>query len=84
MRSPPRGGDGCPPSGARAAAPVAPDGPYITIRKRSHEFLTMDGLVRAGTLSAEAAEALRACVRGRLNLLITGTASSGKTTMLNA
>lgn len=64
--------------------PVAPDGPYVSIRKRSHDVLTLDGLVRAGTLTDGAATLLRACVQGRLNLVLSGTASSGKTTMLNA
>lgn len=75
------------PDGSRlhiAVPPVAPDGPYLTIRKRSHDVLTLAGLVRAGTLTPEAADVLRACVQGRLNFVISGTASSGKTTMLNA
>ncbi len=75
------------PDGSRVNAvipPVAIDGPSITIRKFSREKLTVDQLVKIGTLTAEMAEFLRACVISRLNILISGGTGSGKTTTLNS
>jgi pilus assembly protein CpaF len=65
------------------AAPVALDGPYVTIRKPLRELLTLERLVELETLTEEAARWLLRCVRARLNLLVSGPASSGKTTLLN-
>lgn len=64
--------------------PVAPKSPTITIRKFRTDKFTIRDLVSTGTLTQEVAEFLRACVRGRLNTLISGGAGSGKTTLLNA
>lgn len=64
--------------------PVAVDGPYLTIRKCPQELLSLDALVRQGTLSGEAAQVLEACVRSGLNLAVSGPAASGKTTLMNA
>ncbi len=64
-------------------APVALDGSLLTIRKFSVDPLTVDDLVGFGTLTATVAELLRACVRGRLNIVIGGGTGSGKTTTLN-
>jgi pilus assembly protein CpaF len=75
------------PDGSRVNAvipPVAIDGPSITIRKFSKDKLTIDQLVKIGTLTAEMAEFLRACVISRLNIVISGGTGSGKTTTLNA
>ena len=64
--------------------PVAPKSPTITIRKFRADKLTMDDLVRAGTITEEMVEFLRACVRLKLNILISGGTGTGKTTFLNA
>jgi len=64
--------------------PVAPKSPTITIRKFRADRFTMDDLMGAGTLTPELSELLQACVKGRLNILISGGAGTGKTTLLNA
>ena len=74
------------PDGSRVNAvipPVAIDGPNITIRKFSKEKLTINQLIQYGSISPKMAEFLEACVVARLNILITGNTSSGKTTLLN-
>jgi len=74
------------PDGSRVNAiipPVAIDGPSITIRKFGEEKLTTRQLIEFGSLTPGMAEFLRACVIGRLNLLISGGTGSGKTTLLN-
>jgi pilus assembly protein CpaF len=63
--------------------PVSIDGPCITIRKFLPSKLTMAQLIAMGSLTDHMAEFLRACVVARLNVLITGNTSSGKTTLLN-
>jgi len=75
------------PDGSRVNAvlpPVSLSGPLVTIRKFGTERLTMDDMVRLGTITPEAVEFLDACLRARLNVLIAGGTGSGKTTMLNA
>jgi len=64
--------------------PVAVDGPHITIRKFLQTKITMDDLVAMGALTPYMAKFLEACVVTRLNILVTGNTSSGKTTVLNA
>ncbi len=64
--------------------PVAPKSPTITIRKFRADKMTMDELVTAGTIEAEMAQFLKACVKLRLNALISGGTGTGKTTFLNA
>jgi len=64
--------------------PIALNGPCVTIRKFSRELLSIDRLIRVGTLTAQVAEFLQQCVRGGLNFVISGPAASGKTTMMNA
>ena len=74
------------PDGSRvnvAIPPVAVDGPYITIRKFLRSTFTVEQLIELGTLTNYMAEFLEACVVSRLNVLITGNTSSGKTTLLN-
>ncbi|HVR78381.1 MAG TPA: ATPase, T2SS/T4P/T4SS family, partial [Acidimicrobiia bacterium] len=61
----------------------AVDGPVLTIRKFSKDPYQVDDLIEFGTLSPGMAELLRACVNGRLNILISGGTGSGKTTLLN-
>ena len=64
--------------------PVAVDGPQLTIRKFLQTKMTMDDLVAMQALTPYMAKFLEACVAARLNILVTGNTSSGKTTVLNA
>jgi pilus assembly protein CpaF len=64
--------------------PVAPDSPTISIRKFRADRYKVPELIEAGTFTDEMAQFLRACVRGRLSVLISGGAATGKTTLLNA
>jgi len=64
--------------------PVSPKSPTITIRKFRADKMTMDELIAAGTIDPELAQFLKACVRLRLNTLISGGTGTGKTTFLNA
>ncbi|MFC1936802.1 CpaF family protein, partial [Chloroflexota bacterium] len=63
--------------------PVAHRGACITIRKFLRNKLTLDDLVELGSLTPHMAEFLEACVVSRLNIIVSGNTSSGKTTMLN-
>ncbi|TVQ94962.1 MAG: CpaF family protein [Deltaproteobacteria bacterium] len=63
--------------------PLAIDGPSITIRKFKKDRITIDDLVKFGTLTQPMADFLAACVRGKLNIVISGGTGSGKTTTLN-
>jgi pilus assembly protein CpaF len=63
--------------------PVALDGSVLTIRKFSTDPLTAEDLLSFGTMSPAVRELLDCCVRGRLNILISGGTGSGKTTTLN-
>ncbi len=74
------------PDGSRVNAIIAPlavNGPMLTIRKFSREPFTIDDLIGFGTVSESLAQFLEACVRGRLNILISGGTGTGKTTLLN-
>jgi pilus assembly protein CpaF len=74
------------PDGSRvnvAIPPVAVDGPYISIRKFLATKMNMDDLLAFESLTPYMVTFLEACVRARLNILITGNTSSGKTTLLN-
>ncbi len=74
------------PDGSRVNAvvpPVAVDGSLLTVRKFAADPFTADDLVGFGTMTPAVCELLRACVRGRLNVLISGGTGSGKTTTLN-
>ncbi|MBI5960984.1 MAG: CpaF family protein [Chloroflexi bacterium] len=74
------------PDGSRVNAvirPIALCGPTITIRKFSRKPLTVEDLIRFGTITPEMAEFLRACVIARLNIVVSGGTGSGKTTLLN-
>ena len=62
---------------------IALNGPILTIRKFPEEKLTLDDLIRNGTVTSDAAWVLRTLVRSRANILVSGGTSSGKTTMLN-
>ena len=63
--------------------PLALAGPCITIRKFSKEPLTIDDLVRFGSLSQGMADFLKLAIGHRLNTVISGGTGSGKTTLLN-
>jgi pilus assembly protein CpaF len=74
------------PDGSRVNAvvpPVALDGSILTIRKFATDPLTVDDLISFGTLTEQTAELLDACVRGRLDIVVSGGTGSGKTTTLN-
>jgi pilus assembly protein CpaF len=64
--------------------PLSLSGPLITIRKFSKKRLTLDELIKIGTLSEESVDYLQRCVHAELNILISGGTGSGKTTLLNA
>jgi pilus assembly protein CpaF len=63
--------------------PVALDGCALTIRKFSADPYEAEDLVSFGTLTSPVAQVLDACVRGRLNILVSGGTGAGKTTTLN-
>ena len=74
------------PDGSRVNAivpPLAIDGPALTIRKFRKDKLTLEQLVRYGSISPEGAEILKIIGRCRANVLISGGTGSGKTTLLN-
>jgi pilus assembly protein CpaF len=74
------------PDGSRVNAvipPLAIDGSLLTIRKFSADPYTSDDLVAFGTYTARTADFLSACVRGKLNVVISGSTGAGKTTTLN-
>lgn len=74
------------PDGSRVHAiipPVAVDGPCITIRKFLQNKMKMEDYIQLGSITNHMAEFLQACVAAKLNILISGGTSSGKTTMLN-
>ena len=75
------------PDGSRVNAVIPPlslSGPLLTIRKFSKNRLTLDDMIRLGTLSQQAVDFLGYCIRAELNVLISGGTGSGKTTLLNA
>ena len=63
--------------------PLSLIGPAITIRKFSKKALSINDLIKFGTLSKDMATFLEACVQARLNILVSGGTGSGKTTTLN-
>ena len=75
------------PDGSRVNAiipPLALKGPTLTIRKFARDPYTIDDLIDFGSLNPQSAQFLAACVKGKLNVLISGGTGTGKTTMLNA
>ena len=75
------------PDGSRVNAvipPLVPKSPTLTIRKFRPDMYGMESLISNGTLSEQMADFLRACVRLRLNTIISGGTGTGKTTLLNA
>ena len=74
------------PDGSRVNAiipPLALKGASLTIRKFAKDPLKIEDLIRFGTITPEMARVLEACVKGRLNIVVSGGTGSGKTTTLN-
>jgi pilus assembly protein CpaF len=74
------------PDGSRVNAIIAPlalDGPVLSIRRFSVVPYGMDDLVKFGTLTPEMAELIFGLVKAKVNLLVSGGTGSGKTTLLN-
>lgn len=63
--------------------PLAIDGPALTIRKFKKDKLTLDQLVKFGSISPEGADILKIIGKVRCNTVISGGTGSGKTTLLN-
>jgi pilus assembly protein CpaF len=63
--------------------PLAIHAPVLTIRKFAAQALEIKDLINLGTLTLDASVVLEACVRGKLNVLVSGGTGSGKTTLLN-
>lgn len=64
--------------------PVAVNGPIVTIRKFPKEAITMEQLIRMGSLTEEAARFIRGLVCAKYNIFVSGGTGAGKTTFLNA
>jgi pilus assembly protein CpaF len=74
------------PDGSRVNAvipPLAVGGSVLTIRKFEREPFTADDLVQLGTMTPAMLQLLDACVRARLNVIVSGGTGTGKTTLLN-
>jgi pilus assembly protein CpaF len=74
------------PSGERVNVIIPPlslVGPVLSIRRFPRAF-TFEQLVRMGTVDPDTADLLRALVRARMSIVVSGGTSSGKTTLLNA
>ena len=74
------------PDGSRVNAIIAPlalDGPLLSIRRFAVDPYTMPDLLRFGTFTPALSEIITAAVRARLNILIAGGTGTGKTTLLN-
>ena len=67
-----------------AVRPIAVDGPLVSIRKFAEQAYDLDGLVSIGTMTQKMADLLKAAVKARLTLVVSGGTGSGKTTLLNA
>lgn len=63
--------------------PLSIGGPFLTIRKFESDPFTLQDLIDFGTLSPQVGELLHACVEGRANIMVSGGAGTGKTTLLN-
>ncbi len=75
------------PDGSRvnvAVAPIAVDGPLVSIRKFSKKPFTLDKLVEFGAMPDGVAQFLWAACKAKVTILISGGTGSGKTTLLNA
>ncbi len=63
--------------------PIALTGPTLTLRKFTGLWFTFEDLIAWNSVSEEMVEFLKACVQGRLNMVVAGGTGSGKTTVLN-
>ena len=63
--------------------PLSLNGPVLTIRKFKDELANIDDFLRSGALTPYMARFLEACVKAKLNIIISGGTGSGKTTLLN-
>lgn len=63
--------------------PLALDGPVLSIRRFGTERLTVNDLIQFNSIPAQIAEVAAACVKSRLNMLVSGGTGAGKTTLLN-
>jgi pilus assembly protein CpaF len=63
--------------------PLAIGGPFMTIRKFAADPYTVDDLINFGSFTAQVAHFINLCVRGRLNVVVSGGTGTGKTTLLN-
>src|SRR4029453_19064888 len=64
--------------------PLSLSGPLITIRKFSKKRLTLDEMIKIGTLNSESVACRQRCLLAELTILISGGTGSGKATLLNA
>jgi pilus assembly protein CpaF len=74
------------PDGSRVNAiipPLALDGPCVSIRRFGRDPLTAEDVLRNNTMTQPMLDLVRACVKARLNILVSGGTGSGKTTFLN-
>lgn len=74
------------PDGSRLNAvikPLALNGPLVSIRRFGARPLTIEDLLKYGSITQEMIDFLSACVKARINIVISGGAGGGKTTMLN-
>ena len=72
------------PDGSRmnvAIKPIVMNGPIVTIRRKLPHW-TMDQFIELGALTGQAAEFLAACVKARVNMILSGGTSTGKTTLV--
>ncbi len=65
-------------------APIALDGPILTIRQFPEKPITMESMIESGSITEEASEVLRTLVAAGYSMIIGGGTSAGKTTFLNA
>ncbi len=63
--------------------PLAIGGPFLTVRRFAADPFRVEDLIEFGTLTPQVAHFLDACVRGRLNVVVSGGTGTGKTTLLN-
>src|SRR6266516_3340846 len=63
--------------------PLALDGPVLSIRRFGAERLTINDLIQFNSIPPQVAEVAAACVKSRLNILVSGGTGAGKTTLLN-
>lgn len=64
--------------------PPATNKPQVTIAKKTASLKTLDGIAAAGSMSTEMLNFLKACVKSRMCIVMSGSTGSGKTTMLEA